>query len=104
MIRTTLTLALLAAAALPAQAISRYNSESMSCSSIHAKLQQEGAAILSHRAMSASAPPLYDRYVASQQYCESNEVTRTTFVPASDGASCPVMECIEYERPDFGGR
>lgn len=86
-------------AALPAQAISRHNSESMSCAAVQSLLQQEEAAIISHRGRNAS---VYDRYVGSQQYCKLNEATRTVYVPTTDTKSCRVLACDI--RPDTNTR
>jgi hypothetical protein len=85
----TLTLSLLS---LEAQAISRYNSQSMSCARVQAVLRAEGAAILSWR--SKSNAPLYNRFVTHGGFCENTEITRLTSVPTSDSASCKVLRCI----------
>lgn len=89
----TVPLALaLALLSFDAQAISRYNSQSMSCARVQAVLRTEGAAILSWR--SKSNAPRYNRFVTHGGFCENTEITRLTSVPTSDSASCKVLRCI----------
>ena len=80
-----------------AQAISRYNSTSMSCGEIRATVRAEGAAILRWRGR--SGVPRYGRFVAHGGFCESGTLAETSYVPASDRRSCPVYEC-KYWDPD----
>lgn len=80
-----------------AQAISRYNSTSMSCGEIRATVRAEGAAILRWRGR--SGVQRYGRFVAHGGFCESGTRAETSYVPASDGRSCPVYEC-KYWDPD----
>ena len=65
-----------------AQAISRYESTSMSCEGIKATLRSEGAAILRWRGNSGA--PLYGRFVAHGGFCEAGTRARTSYVPSSD--------------------
>lgn len=78
---------------IDAQAISRYNTQSMSCARVQAVLRSEGAAILRWR--SNSGAPLYDRYVANGGYCDSDDVTRAASVPTADNRACLVLKCFE---------
>ena len=80
-----------------AQAISRYNSTSMSCGEIKATLRAEGAAILRWRGNRGL--PRYGRFVAHDGFCESGMRAEWSYVPASDRKSCPVYEC-KYWDPD----
>lgn len=79
-----------------AQAISRYNSTSMSCERIKATLRAEGAAILRWRGN--SGVQRYGRFVAHGGFCESGTRAETSYVPAAD-RRCPVYEC-KYWDPD----
>ena len=79
-----------------AQAISRYNSTTMSCAAIQGVITREGAAVL--RYPGRSGVTLYDRYVASGNLCASNEFAKASTVPTSDLSNCPVRHC--ERRPD----
>ena len=61
-----LALSLVSAEAL---AISRYSSQSMSCSRIQDVLKREKAAILRFTSTRTPGLPLYDRYVEGDAYC-----------------------------------
>jgi len=80
-----------------AQAISRYNSTSMSCNQIKATVRREGAVILRWRGR--SDVPRYGRFVADDRFCESGMRAEWSYVPASDRKSCSVYEC-KYWDPD----
>lgn len=81
---------------LDAQAISRYNSQGMTCDRVQEVLRSEGAAILRWR--SKSNAPLYNRFVTHGGFCEGTEVTKLTAVPTSDNAACKVFRCIPKGR------
>ncbi|HWK63500.1 MAG TPA: hypothetical protein VNS34_01065 [Rhizobiaceae bacterium] len=87
-----------------ALAISRYNSQSMTCDSIQAIIQREGAAILRYASTRTPGLPLYDRYVADGTYCSYGESAEVTSVPARDTPSCLVLSCkeITYSEPGSG--
>lgn len=92
--RGTVVLAIgLSLASFDALAISRYNSQSMTCDRVQAAVRSQGAAILSYR--SSSNAPLYDRYVAHGGFCHASDVTRLATVPTSDNRSCKVLRCVE---------
>ena len=76
-----------------AHAISRYNSQSMSCAEARAVVREEGAAILRWRSARNPTLPLYGRFVRDDSYCSSMERSRTSFVPTLDRPSCAVYEC-----------
>jgi hypothetical protein len=80
-----------------AQAISRYNSTSMSCGEIKATVQAEGAVILRWRGR--SGVQRFGRFVANGRFCSSGERAETSYVPSSDRKSCAVREC-KYWDPD----
>ncbi|RLP25566.1 hypothetical protein [Mesorhizobium sp. YM1C-6-2] len=80
-----------------AQAISRYNSTSMSCGQIKATVRAEGAVILRWRGR--SGVQRYGRFVAHDGFCESGTRAETSYVPARDRKSCSVYEC-KYWDPD----
>lgn len=88
-----------------AQAISRYNSTSMSCERVRAVVRSEGAVIL--RWTGKSGAPRYGRFVAHGGFCESGTRAQTSYVPAAD-RRCPVYECKYWDPDDLlifrGGR
>jgi hypothetical protein len=87
---------------LPAQAISRYETMSMSCTAIHATIMREGAVILRWRSARNPSLPLYDRFVADDGFCPSLERATLTTVPAADTKACPVYNCTYFDpRDDF---
>lgn len=87
--------------AAEAQAISRYNTTSMSCAQIKSALRNEGAAILRYRSKRNPSLPLYGRYVSDQRFCNFDEFADTAFVPAADTPSCLVRECVQVDPDDF---
>ena len=87
----------LALLASEAQAISRYNSTSMSCERVKAVVRAEGAVILRWRGNSGIQR--YGRFVANGRFCSSSERAETSYVPSSDRKSCAVREC-KYWDPD----
>jgi len=80
-------------AASGAQAISRYNSTSLTCASIKSKISSEGAVILRWQSPRNPGNTLFGRYVANDNYCDLNKVTETAYVPAADRRSCSVYLC-----------
>ena len=84
--------------AMPAQAISRYDSTAMSCGEVQATIHADGAAIMRYQSTLNPSLPLFGRYVRSDLYCEFDEWANTVYIPASDARHCAVYEC---EKRDF---
>lgn len=80
-----------------AQAISRYNSTSMSCAEIKARVRNEGAVILRWRGKSGIQR--YSRFVYHSGFCSAGERAEFSSVPSADRQSCSVREC-KYWDPD----
>ena len=94
--RTAIIAAVLALAATSqASAISRYNTQGMSCGSVQAAVKSEGAVILRYASANTPNMTLYDRYVAHGGYCDPDQAVRAFGVPTSDSASCPVLKCFQ---------
>ena len=93
---------LLVLAAWPAQAISRYNSTSMSCAAAQEYILREGAVILRYSSPRHPNLPLYDRYVSDGGMCAMGQGTVVDTVPTSDNPRCMVLKCrdITYDAPD----
>ncbi len=88
-------LALSFAMAAPAHAISRYNSERLSCDRIHRIIDREGAAILRYQSRRNPSLTLYDRYVRHGGFCMAGEYAKYATVPAADTPACPVYRCFQ---------
>lgn len=84
--------------AAPAHAISRYNSQGMSCGQVQAAVQREGAVILRYRSARNPSLTLYDRYVSGGRFCAVGEVAVGSSVPTRDDRSCYVLKCRSYDR------
>ena len=91
----------LSLASFEAQAISRYESTSMTCAAVKSTVRGEGAVIL--RWMSTKNPglPRYSRYVRSSSYCDPGKVAVTAYVPSADTRSCRVKRCKRVDRDEF---
>ncbi len=95
--RKTVLIALcLSMVAMEAQAISRYNSASMSCAKAKAIVRGEGAAILRWR---SNGIQRFGRFVANGRFCAGSERAESSYVPTADRKSCPLLEC-KYYSPD----
>lgn len=98
--RTVLLAACLSLLSVEAQAISRYNSASMTCSQVKAKVRNEGAVILRWRSRNNPSIQRYGRFVANGGFCDSGLRAERSYVPSSDRKSCPVLECKYYDLDD----
>jgi hypothetical protein len=94
--------ACLSLVATQAGAITRYNSTGMTCDRIHATIVRDGAAIMRWNSKQVANLPLYGRYVRDGLFCSAGEVAETSYIPASDTRSCPVLECKKFEFDDPG--
>ena len=91
--RMMLTAMSLLLAAAPAGAVSRYDTQRMSCASIQTALDRQSPAILRFQSKQSPGVPIYNLYVGSSEDCEGLKVARTRSVPAADGP-CPVIQCV----------
>ena len=80
-----------------ALAVSRYEVTNVTCETVQALIQTEGAVILVYRSSGILGLPIYDRYVLGQQYCNSDSVVRGAGVPTVDMKYCPVKKCVESQ-------
>ena len=86
----------------PAHAISRYNSQSMTCADVQRTVQREGAAILRYSSKRNPSLTLYDRYVADGRFCAVGEAATNAWVPTKDNPSCFVRNCKSFDLDDDG--
>jgi hypothetical protein len=98
--KIVLLAACLSLIAAEAQAISRYETQGLSCARIQAIVSEEGAAILRFRTAQNPSIQRYGRYVANRRFCQHNEQAETAYVPSADRNSCPVRECIQVDPED----
>jgi hypothetical protein len=89
-IMIALTLSLVS---IEAQAVSRYNSTSMSCSAIQSRVWAEGAVLLRWRSTKTPGLPLGDRFVRNSSYCSPHLWAKTFHVPTADRKKCPLLRC-----------
>ena len=76
-----------------AWAIARHDVDRMSCASVQAVLEGEGAAILRYRSP-RTGNTLYDRYVRDGGQCRRNQTAERARVATADDRSCPVRKCV----------
>ena len=89
---------MLAAAASPVEAISRYSALQLSCGEITSIIRREGAAIFRFPSPRRTGITLYDRYVRDSSYCASHQSLERVYIPSEGGGQCQVQHCIT--RPD----
>lgn len=97
--KAILLAACLSLIAAEAQAISRYNSTSMSCARLQGTVRSEGAVIL-RWVSPTSGVQRYDRFVSDDRFCPAEQEAWITTVPSSDNKSCRVYHCRQIVR-DF---
>lgn len=85
------------ASSIDAAAISRYNTTSLSCSSIKSKIRSQGAVIL--RWTSKSGNPNYNRFVRNASFCNPGQTTTSKTVPSASG-NCRVPYCVSRRALD----
>ncbi|HEY0123477.1 MAG TPA: hypothetical protein VGC14_17285 [Rhizobium sp.] len=76
-----------------AMAISRYDTQSMSCAAVHDKIAQEGEVVLQHPSHNVGNPMIYDRYVSNSAACVNRGIPSKASVPTADDPSCKVQLC-----------
>ncbi len=76
-------------------AISRHNSQSLSCDSIHAIINAEGAAIMRYQSTRNPGLTLFDRYVRNGAFCDTEKYPVAATIPAADTNRCVVYRCID---------
>ena len=78
---------------IEANAISRFNSTSMSCTAIQSRVWSEGVVLLRWRSTKTPGLPLGDRFVRDSGYCAPNRFAKTFYVPSADRKNCPLKRC-----------
>lgn len=85
----------------PAQAISRYNSQSLSCAQAQSRVQHEGAVIFRYQSKRTPTLTRYDRFVLHGGFCAANEYAANAWIPTSDRSECFVRSCKPILYEDF---
>lgn len=75
-----------------AEAISRYNSRSLSCAKARALVHRQGAVIFRYRSTRNPSLTLYDRFVAHGGHCAWGEVAAPKSIPTASGR-CTLLAC-----------
>lgn len=88
---------LVTASSFDANAISKYNSQSLSCGTIKSRISSQGAVLLQWQ--SRSGNPNYNRFVKNANYCNVGQTTALKSVPASNGR-CSVRYCVSRRSYD----
>ena len=83
-----------------AHAISRHNSNRMTCDAVQQTIRAEGASIMRYASKRVAGMTLYGRYVRNSNYCKAEEAATRAYIPASDTNSCQVYECKQIEFDD----
>ncbi|MEX0347463.1 MAG: hypothetical protein AB3N20_21250 [Rhizobiaceae bacterium] len=89
-----LGLIVLAVTSTSAEAISRYNSTSMSCSKAKAIVRSQGAVIFRYPSRRNPSLTLYDRFVAHGGLCAFGETAAPKSVPTRSG-NCRLIACLQ---------
>jgi hypothetical protein len=98
--KRTLIVLCLVLVSIEAQAISRYDSTSMSCDEVRATIAGDGEATIRYRSRRDPSLQLYGRYVRNRLFCKHDEIAERKYIPAADTRSCPVRECIQVDPDD----
>ncbi|HET9536510.1 MAG TPA: hypothetical protein VFP43_14410 [Mesorhizobium sp.] len=96
--RCILCLSVLSLTAGEALAQTRIQTTGTSCAKLQGALARAGIAMLQYRSLRNPSLPLFDQYVASEQYCDVDEVVAVRTVPTADTAACPVRKCVSIHR------
>lgn len=80
------------ATASHADAISRYNSTSLSCSKAKSIVSQQGAVVYRYPSSRNASLVLYDRFVASGSHCAFGEIAARKAIPTASG-KCTLLAC-----------
>jgi hypothetical protein len=87
-------LAMVALSSGTAEAISRYQSTSMSCAAARSLVAREGAVIFRYPSARNPGLTLYDRFVAHGGFCSFGEYAGAKAVPTTSG-SCTLLACLQ---------
>ena len=102
MLRLTLAVAAFAMTSVTAEAISRYNSTTLTCAAARSHVAAEGAVVFRYPSSRKSGLTLYDRFVAQGGFCSWSVTARAKSIPTLDG-QCALLACLPRNDDfDFG--
>lgn len=81
------------AAASPCLAMSTLISTQLSCPTIHAEVNRQGAVLLRYRSKNPAAIVIYDRVVSDPEKCKGSGFGERSYFPSADGKPCAVWTC-----------
>ena len=76
-----------------AMAMSRHDSQSLTCSSVHEKVAQDGSLVLRYPSHHVKDMMMYSRVVSNSMTCIGQGAMVSTSVPTSDDPSCKIKTC-----------
>lgn len=76
-----------------ANAISRYNSMSLTCAQVKAIVSSEGAVIIRYPSKHTRGLTLYNRFVKNARWCQPDEYAARKSIPTADQNSCRLRYC-----------
>jgi hypothetical protein len=76
-----------------AVAMPRYNSQSLTCSSVHDKMARHGSVVLRYPSHLYPKLMMYNRYVSNSMTCLGQGAMASATVPTSDDPNCKVKTC-----------
>ena len=88
--------AALVASTSAASAVERYQASALTCAGTQAAIQKQGAVIVHFPARSQSVPPTYNRFVSSENQCETGHRIVLSTIPTKDDLNCKVSSCQLY--------
>lgn len=91
--------ATLTISSLDADAISRYKSRTMTCSAIKETIRIKGAVLFEWESR-RTGNPNYNRFVRNAGFCNANQTTTLTAIPASNTNRCSVPYCVNRRQLD----
>ncbi|MDL2399494.1 hypothetical protein [Rhizobium mayense] len=77
-----------------AVAMSRHDSQSLTCSAVHDEMAKDGMVVLRHPSHAHPDMMMYDRYVTNSTACIGQGAMGTVSVPTKDDPNCKVKTCV----------
>ncbi|MBN8949190.1 MULTISPECIES: hypothetical protein [unclassified Rhizobium] len=90
--KTIIILAAIVLTSTNAMAISAYNSQSLTCATVHEKMAQEGSIVLRYPSHSGNVT-LFNRTVSNSMSCLGQGTMTSATVPTSDDPKCKIKTC-----------
>jgi hypothetical protein len=76
-----------------AMAMSRHDSQSLTCAQVHDKVAQEGSVVLRYPSHHDQSLAMYSRAVSNSMTCIGQGSMASESVPTSDNPNCKIKTC-----------